>query len=118
MAVDPPMLHGGAIADGTYFLTSSAIYTGPRGPAGPSGTARITLQITGATIQVASDSAPTTRTVTVTASGNAFMATTTCSDAGPIVGTYSATPTTFVVQFSGGSDEAGTRTVEDSFTRQ
>src|SRR5580692_2397969 len=64
IAAEPPALQGGAISDGTYALTSVAIYTGPDGPAGASGTEQVTIEVAGGSIQIVSDGAPTTRTVT------------------------------------------------------
>ncbi|HEY8087251.1 MAG TPA: hypothetical protein VIF09_05390 [Polyangiaceae bacterium] len=118
IAADPPALQGGTIADGTYVLTSVAIDTGPAGPAGASGTDRVTIEVAGSTIQEVSDGPPVTRTVTLTTSGSQFTATDTCPDTTVVQGTYSATATTLVVAFGGGTDDAGARTVVETFTKQ
>jgi hypothetical protein len=118
VAMAPPMLQGGTIADGTYFLTGFTIYTGPQGATGAMGTRQTTLQIMGSTIQVADSVSPMTRTVTLTTSGIAFTGKTTCpSGLGDILGAYTATSTSFVVQLGGGGD-AGAPTTQETFTKQ
>jgi hypothetical protein len=118
VAQNPPTLVGGTIADGTFVLTGLTIYTGPQGPTGASGTAATTLQIASGTIQVATTGAPTTRTETLTTSGVNFTATDTCPDTTVIQGTYTATSTSLIVQFSGGTDDAGARTIQETFTKR
>jgi hypothetical protein len=117
-AQDPPTPLGGTIADGTYWMTEAAIYTGPDGPSGTNGTSQTTIQITGDTIQVVSAGDPPTRTVTIATSGTSYTSTDTCPDTTVIQGSYTATATTFVVQLPGGTDDAGARTVVESFTKQ
>jgi hypothetical protein len=115
-AVDPPTPLGGTIVDGTYLMTEAAIYTGPDGPSGTNGTSQTTIQITGSTIQIVSAGDPPTRTITLATSGTSFTSTDTCPDTSTVIqGSYTATATTFVVQFPGGSDDAGARTVVESF---
>jgi hypothetical protein len=116
LAEDPPTPLGGTIVDGTYEMTATAIYTGPDGPSGTDGTAQTTIQITGSTIQIVTTGDPTTRTITLATSGTSFTSTDTCPDTSTFIqGSYTATATTLVVQFSGGTDDAGARTVVESF---
>jgi hypothetical protein len=116
VASDPPAPTGGAIADGTYVLTSATIYTGPGGPVGPGGPAQTTLRITGATVEVANAGDPPTRSITLVTSGTAFTSTDTCPDTTVVRGSYSATATTFAVQLDGGTDDAGARMVVETYT--
>jgi hypothetical protein len=116
VAQNPPTLVGGTIVDGTYFLTGLTTYTGPQGPTGSSGMSQTTIKISGGTIQVITNGTPATRNETLTTTGNQFTSTDTCPDTNVIQGTYTATPTTLVVQFSGGTDDAGARTVAESFS--
>jgi hypothetical protein len=118
IAADPPASTGGTIADGTYWMTEVVIYTGPDGPSETSGTSQTTIQITGPTIQTVSAGDPPTTTVTLATSGTAFTSTDTCGDAMVRQGTYSATATTFVVQVPAGTDDAGARTLVETFTKQ
>ena len=117
VAMDPPQLQGGTVADGTYTLVDATIYTGPSGPTGAGGSAQTTLQITGSTIQVASTGDPTTRTVTLVTMGASFTASDTCPDNAILQGTYSATPTMFAIAIAGGTDDAGARTVVETFAK-
>jgi hypothetical protein len=115
-AADPPTPEGGTIVDGTYEMTGAAIYTGPDGPSGTNGTSQTTIQITGSTIQIVNAGDPPTRTITLATSGTSFTSTDTCPDYSTVIqGSYTATATTFVVQFPGGTDDAGARTVVESF---
>ena len=118
VAADPPAPEGGTVVDGTYALTGAVIYTGSAGPTGTSGTTQTTLEITGSTIQVVSTGDPTTRTVTFTTSGTSLASVDTCPDTDSHPGTYTATPTTFVVELDGGTDDAGARTLVETFTKQ
>lgn len=118
LAQDPPQPQGGAIADGTYTLTDLSIYTGSGGPTGATGSARITVQIAGGIIQVASDSTPTTQTVSLTTSGTTFVATDTCPDTKVTHGSFTATATTLLIVLDGGADDAGKRTVVETYTKQ
>ena len=118
VAENPPAMQGGTVVDGTYFLTNLTIYTGPEGPTGATGTSDTTIQITGNTIQVVTNGTPGTRTETFAGTGSTFTATDTCPDATVIQGAYTATSTSFVVQFPGGADDAGARTVEETFAKQ
>jgi hypothetical protein len=103
VAENPPAMQGG---------------TGPEGPTGATGTSDTTIQITGNTIQVVTNGTPGTRTETFAGTGSTFTATDTCPDATVIQGAYTATSTSFVVQFPGGADDAGARTVEETFAKQ
>ncbi len=118
VASDPPAPLGGTPADGTYVLSAAVIYTGSAGPAGPSGTSQTTLQITGSTIQVVSTGDPPTRTVTFSTSGTSLDSVDTCPDTDTRPGSYTATPTTLIVELDGGTDDAGARTLVETFTKQ
>jgi len=118
VASDPPTATGGTPVDGTYTMTDAAIYTGPNGPTGPSGMSQTTIQIAGSTIQIVSDGQPATRTVTLATSDSHFTATDTCPDTMVTQGQYTATATTMVIQLDGGTDDAGARTVVETFTKQ
>lgn len=116
---DPPTPQGGTMADGTYALTNATIYTGPNGPSGPSGTSQTTIQITSGTIQIVESSQPPTRTVTIATSGTSFTATDTCPDATKVThGSYTATPASILIFLDGGTDDAGARTLVETFTKQ
>ncbi len=117
VAADPPALNGGSIADGTYEMTAVAIYTGADGPTGASGTAQTTVVVSGATLQVVSAGEPPTRTVTLATNGTAFTATDTCPDSTVSNGTFSANATSFSIVLPGGTDDAGARTVVETFTK-
>jgi|HubBroStandDraft_1064217.scaffolds.fasta_scaffold81993_2 hypothetical protein len=118
VAENPPAMQGGTVVDGTYFLTNLTIYTGPEGPTGATGMTDTTIQITGNTIQVVTNGTPGTRTETFAGTGSTFTATDTCPDTTVIQGAYTATSSSFVVQFPGGTDDAGARTVEETFAKQ
>jgi hypothetical protein len=118
VAADPPASQGGVPVDGTYTLSSAVIYTGAGGPAGPSGTAQTTFQISGSTIQVVSSGEPATRTVTFSTNGTSIDSVDTCPDTDARPGSYTATPTTFIVALDGGTDDAGARTLVETFTKQ
>jgi hypothetical protein len=115
---NPPTPQGGTIVDGTYAMTDASIYTGPNGPSGPSGMSQTTIQITGSTIQVASNGQPTTRTVTLATSGTSLTATDTCPDSKVTQGSYTATSTTLLIFLDAGTDDAGARTLVETFTKQ
>jgi hypothetical protein len=118
VASAPPAAQGGTFADGTYAMTDFTIFTGTGGATGPSGTTQTTLQISGDTFQVVSDSTPSTRTVSVVVSGSSVTATDTCPDATLFQETFTTTATTFVVYISDGSTDAGARTIAETFTKQ
>jgi hypothetical protein len=126
VASDPPPASGGVIVDGTYSLWDVTIFTGPRGAIGSAGSTQTTIQIQGNTVQVVSTAPPTTRTLTLVTNGTSFTATDTCPDATVIQGSYSVNlipgepgvaVTQLVVQFAGGTDEGGARTVQQTFTK-
>jgi hypothetical protein len=85
---------------------------------GPGGTAQTTLRITGSSIQVANTGDPPSRTVSLSTNGTSFTSTDTCPDSTVLHGAYTATPSTFAIQIDGGTDDAGARTVVETFTRQ
>jgi hypothetical protein len=118
VASDPPTAQGGTFADGTYAMTDVTIYTGTQGPTGPSGTSKTTIQISGDTFQVVNDGTPGTRTVSAVVSGTSVTATDTCPDSTVFDETFTATTTSFVVYLDGGTDDAGARTVAETFTKQ
>jgi hypothetical protein len=118
VAQDPPQPQGGTVADGTYTLTDVSIYTGTAGPSGASGSSQTTIQIAGGTIEVASAGNPPTQTVSLVTAGKTFTATDTCPDTKVTQGSYTATASTFVVFLDGGTDDAGARTLVETFTKQ
>jgi hypothetical protein len=118
VAADPPASNGGTIADGTYEMTAVTIYTGADGPTGASGTAQTTVDVSGATLQVVTAGEPPTRTVTLATSGTAFTATDTCPDTTVTTGTFTATATSLTFVLPGGTDDAGARTVVETFTKE
>jgi hypothetical protein len=115
---DPPSPGGGAIVDGTYWLTGATIFTGASDPSGPSGTAQTTIRITGTTMDVAASGSPPTRTLTLTTSGTSITATDTCPDTDASQATYTATATSLVFILPGGTDDAGVRTVVETYDKQ
>jgi hypothetical protein len=118
VAADPPTSNGGTIADGTYEMTAVTIYTGADGPTGASGTAQTTVVVSHDTFQVVNSAEPPTRTVTLATSGSEFTATDTCPDSTVTTGTFTATATSLIIVLAGGTDEAGARTVVETFARQ
>jgi hypothetical protein len=118
VAADPPVPQGGTIVDGTYWQTALAIYTGPSGPAGASGTSQMTAQIQGETVQIVSNGQPARRTVTLMTSDAGFTSVDTCPTPQTAEGQYTATPTTLTIFLAGGADDAGPRTVVETLTKQ
>jgi hypothetical protein len=118
LAADPPAPQGGTIVDGTYWQTALAIYTGPSGPAGQSGTSQMTAQIQGQTVQIVSSGPPDRRTVTLTTSDAGFTSVDTCPDSQMSEGSYTATATVLTIFLDGGTDDAGARTVVETLTKQ
>jgi hypothetical protein len=119
VAQDPPAPQGGTVADGTYKMTSETIYTGAGGATGPMGTQTVTIQITGATIQVAKDFDPPTSTYTLATSGTGFTTTGACPPGlGPLQGSYTATPTSFTVLLGPNMTDAGSHWIEEVFAKQ
>jgi hypothetical protein len=118
VASDPPAARGGTFVDGTYAMTDVTIYTGAQGPTGASGTAQTTLEVSGTTFQVVTSGDPATRTVSAVISGSSITATDTCPDSTVFNETFTATATSFVVYLDGGTDDAGARTVAETFTKQ
>jgi hypothetical protein len=116
-ATDPPVLAGGTIADGTYFLTAAVIYTGADGPSGPTGTAQTTVHIIGSTVQQ-TNAGTGTETYTLATGGSTLTATETCPTPGVTQATYTATATTLTVAVPAGTDEAGAKTLVETLTLQ
>jgi hypothetical protein len=106
------------MADGTYRMTDATIYTGLQGPTGATSMAQTTIQITGSTIQVVTNGSPETRTETLLESGTQFTATDSCPDTSVLQGAYTATATSLVVLLPAGTDDAGARTLAETFTKQ
>jgi len=120
LAADPPAFEGGTPAAGTYVLTRETVYTGAGGASGAtSRTDRTTIQITGNTIQVAKDSSPTTETYMLVPSGTTYAAEGLCPPTlGGIVGSYTATTTTFIASLAAPGGDGGAPWTVDSFTKQ
>jgi hypothetical protein len=118
VASDPPTPQGGVMADGTYPMTDATIYTGPQGPTGATSMAQTTIRITGNTIQVVTNGSPETRTETLVENGTQFTATGSCPDTSVLQGAYTATATRLVVLLPAGMDDAGARTLVETFTKQ
>jgi hypothetical protein len=116
VASDPPAQQGGTIGDGTYFLTAAVIYTGSDGPSGATGTAQTTLEISGSTVQQANSGSSTTYTLAT--SGSNLTATQMCPTADVRQATYTATAATLVVEVPAGTDEAGAKTLVETFAKQ
>jgi hypothetical protein len=118
VAADPPAPQGGTIVDGTYWQTSLAIYTGPNGPTGTSGTSQMAAQIQGEIVQIVSAGQPPRRTVTLMTSDAGFKSMDTCPVPQSAEGYYTATPTMLMIFLAGGTDDAGSRTVVETLTKQ
>jgi hypothetical protein len=118
VAENPPAALGGTVEDGMYELTDVTIYTGTSGPSGATGTAQTTIEIGGSIVQVVSSGTPPTRTTTLATTGTTFTSTDTCPDAVVSTGSFTATPTTFAIYLDGGTDDAGARTVVETFTKE
>lgn len=118
VASPPPVLMGGTIADGIYFLTALTVYTGDGGAAGASNGNATTIEVDGTTIQLAMMGANATATEMVTTSGSSFTDMRTCPAPATRVGTYSATATTLTVQFQNGTADGGTNTIQETFELQ
>jgi len=117
VASPPPVLTGGTIADGTYFLTALTVYTGDGGAAGASNGNSTTIEVDGTTIQLAMVG-NSTATEMVTTSGSSFTDMRTCPAPATREGTYSATATTLTVQFQNGTADGGVNTIQETFTLQ
>jgi hypothetical protein len=119
VASAPPAAQGGTPANGTYLLTSETIYTGAGGATGPSGTQSITIQIQGSTIQVAKSTSPLTSTYDLSTTGTTYTAAGECPPlVGGLMGSYTATTTTFVVSIAAIGSDAGAPTTVETFTKQ
>ncbi len=118
-----PTPMGGTIADGTYALTDATVYTGPGGPSGGLGQARVTIQIQGTTVQIVDDGNPSQSkrsTATLTTMGTSFTAIDSCPDSKAAVGSYTATSTSLLIFQAAGSlpDGGGSETLVETFTKQ
>jgi hypothetical protein len=120
VAANPPPFAGGTPAEGTYFLMSETVYTGAGGASGSTfQTQRTTIQITGNRIQVAKDTSPTTETYILVPSGTTYTAAGLCPPMlGAIVGSYTATTTTFIASLAAPGGDGGAPWTVDSFTKQ
>jgi hypothetical protein len=119
VATAAPPFQGGTIAEGTYVLTSETVYTGPGGATGPGSTQSITIRIQSGTIEVAKDTDPPTSTYMLAPTGTTYVATGQCPPMlGDIVGSYTATTTTFVASLGAPGGDGGTPTNVDTFTKQ
>lgn len=121
-AANPPNPMGGIIADGTYALTDATVYTGPGGPTGGLGQARVTLQIQGTTVQIVDDGDPNRSkrsTATLTTMGTSLIAIDTCPDSKATVGSYTASSTTLLIfQPAGSLPDGGSETLVETYTKQ
>jgi len=117
VASPAPVLTGGTIADGTYFLTDLTEYTGDAGMSGTGGSNSTTIEVDGTTIQLAMVG-NSTATEMVTTSGSSFTDMRTCPAPATREGTYSATATTLTVQFQNGTADGGVNTIQETFTLQ
>lgn len=117
-----PVPQGGALADGTYVMTSATAY-GTKNADGATleaiGTA--TIAVSGSTLQVVllDDKGKVEhQTYTITLSGSAMTTTQTCRDPGKLeaaqTGQFTATPTTLHTIIPAG----GTSTYDIVYTRQ
>jgi len=103
-AVPPPAM-GGAIADGTYVVTSATLYTGPNGASGPSGkSVRMTVAIAGMRGDSVLDDM--NRSATFVIAGTKLKSTATCPGTGTDEVDYSATPESLTLYLI---DSKGTR---------
>lgn len=82
------------------------------------GTAQTTIEISGSIVQVVSGGTPPTRTTTLATTGTTFTSTDTCPDAVVSNGSFTATATTFAIFLDDGADDAGARTVVETFTKE
>ena len=113
VAEDPPAMTGGTIADGTYYLTSFVVYTGPDGGTVPAGSSlKATLVIAAGRAQFV-DNASGPSAWTLLASGTNLTIRHTCPKKYDRQVQYTATPTTFAYAF----EENGYPLVE-TFTKQ
>ena len=67
---------------------------------------------------MATSGTPATRTVTFTASGTSLDSVDTCPDTDSRSSGYTATASTLVVELDAGTDDAGARTLVETFTRE
>ena len=102
VAGNAPTPTGGAIASGTYHLTSAVLYTGPGGTAGPlAATIKSTVQVQGSVanlVQDATNKATQRLTQSFQVNGTVATWTPTCPATGKSTTTaYSATPTSLTM---------------------
>jgi hypothetical protein len=101
-ATAQPSAAGGALVDGTYFLTSYTIHTGSGGNSGPTGTKlrqTMTLSGTGTALQTAraKDGAEVKLNATLAASGTNVTITFTCGPTGGTSLGYTASGNTLLL---------------------
>lgn len=86
-----PAFAGGAIADGTYFITSGAFYSGAGGMTGAYGDFQGVYRFAGTTLDllVSSPKGLASETATIAASGNTLRLTPTCGATGASQELYS-----------------------------
>jgi hypothetical protein len=107
VAADAPTLAGGAVADGTYHLTSITFYTGPGGRTGPVRyPIRSTLVFEGSSFELVGDedtpgSVTERHTMTFSTSGPTITYEQTCPSPYTATTTYSADGSTFVLMEPG-----------------
>jgi hypothetical protein len=118
VASDPPAAQGGTIEDGTYWMTAATVYTGPGGPTGETGTMQTTILVSGGTIQVVTTRGPATRTVSITTSGTYFTVTDSCPDTAVVQGSFTASGSTLTIELPAGTDDAGARTLVETFAKR
>jgi hypothetical protein len=119
MADLAPAFQGGAVVDGTYVLTAETQYTGDGGATGTGGSQSITIRIQGSLFQVAKDSNPPTSTYAFAPTGTTYTATGQCPPTlGDIVGSYTATSTTFVASLAAPGGDGGPPVTVETFTKQ
>ncbi len=120
VAEDPPAPLGGVIAGGLYALTEARIYTSPGGSSGPTGSyARITIQIAGNRIEVATIDGPPSYSATIAVNGSALVTTNTCPNTEVATVGYTATIESLTVIIPDAvGDDGGTRPLVYHFAKQ
>lgn len=94
--VAPPAT-GGTLADGTYVLTRSTLFTGPGGESGPTSIKRaLTLRITGSTAEVARNKGAPQR-ASLSVAGSKLNIAKVCPKVGSEEVEYTATPTSLSI---------------------
>jgi hypothetical protein len=131
IAAAGPSAAGGAIAPGTYLLSSFAMYTGPGGESGnAAGAVLSTAQITNGSIESVSENLSVqpdggatevvevvSESGTFTTSGDAITVSFTCPDVATGTQSYTATPTSFAF-FETEPTDGGTLVVVTTYAKQ